>query len=432
MSVLLLGLLGGLITGISPCVLPVLPVVFLTAGAGASRPGDAPEAIQAPRSRPYWVIGGLLVGFTFVTLAGSSLLALLPIPQDTIRWIGIAALLLIGLGLLLPALQRMIERPFQRLLRRAPENTGNGFGTGLALGTVFVPCAGPVLAAIVVAGATGTVGADTVLLALSFAVGVAIPLLAFAIAGNRVAQRIRGFRRRERGIRALAGVATMLFAGALIIDAPQALQSIIPDYTASIQKSLIGDENQTTQEADSLRGCASGAAELQNCGPAPAITGITTWLNTPDGKPLTAESLTGTVTIVDFWTFDCINCRRAIPHVTAWYEQYHDVGLETIGVHSPEYPFERELAGVKRAAADLGIHYPIAVDNDFTTWDSFSNNYWPALYLIDAQGQVRHVAYGEGAYDETEELIRELLVQADPDVDLPPRTDVPDLTATWW
>lgn len=203
MDLIIIGLLGGLITGISPCILPVLPVIFLTGGAqsarfepqnadtdGAGR-AAASRTLPARRSRPYLVIAGLITSFTLVTLVGSLLLGLLHLPQDVIRWVGIAVLVLIGVGLMVPRFEQLLEKPFQWIPRKEVANSGSGFGVGLALGAVFVPCAGPVLAAIIVAGATGRIGLDTVLLTASFAIGVAVPLLVFALAGRGVIERIR-------------------------------------------------------------------------------------------------------------------------------------------------------------------------------------------------------------------------------------------------
>ncbi|HYP73348.1 MAG TPA: cytochrome c biogenesis CcdA family protein, partial [Microbacterium sp.] len=198
MDLIIIGLLGGLITGISPCILPVLPVIFLTGGAQSARFEGDSKTIPARRSRPFLVIAGLVVSFTLVTLVGSLVLGLLNLPQDIIRWVGIAVLILIGVGLMVPRFEQLLEKPFQWIPRKEVANGGSGFGVGLALGAVFVPCAGPVLAAIIVAGATGRVGLDTVLLTASFAIGVAIPLLVFALAGRGVVERIRAFRTHER------------------------------------------------------------------------------------------------------------------------------------------------------------------------------------------------------------------------------------------
>ena len=437
MDIVLIGLLGGLITGISPCILPVLPVIFLTAGARPAARGKAPEVIPAKRSRPYWIIAGLVLSFSVVTLLGSLLLGLLAIPQDAIRWAGVAVLVAIGFGMLFPGFEQLLEKPFQRLPRRAVGDGGNGFGMGLALGTIFVPCAGPVLAAIIVAGATGTIGVGTVLLTLSFAIGVAIPLLVFALAGREVAQRIRGFRKRERMIRVIGGVSLIALAIGLAFNVPQMLQRLLPDYTSGLQQSLAESDAGTsalglgglvTDENRQLDNCTNGATRLESCGTAPPIEGIESWLNTPGGEAIDLAQLRGKVVLIDFWAYSCINCQRSIPHVVAWDRAYRDAGLQVIGVHSPEYAFEKERANVAAGADDFGITYPVALDNKLSTWTNYRNRYWPAHYLIDAEGTVRHISFGEGNYAVTEKLIRELLRDADPTVELPRATDTVDAT----
>ena len=282
MSLVIIGLLGGLITGISPCILPVLPVIFLTGGAQSARFDDEP--LPASRWRPYLVIAGLVTSFTLVTLVGSLAIGLLNLPQDIIRWVGIAVLVLIGIGLLVPRFEQLLEKPFQRLARRSEvTNKGSGYGVGLALGAVFVPCAGPVLAAIIVAGSTGRIGLDTVLLTVSFAIGVAIPLLFFALAGRGLVERIRAFRTHERGLRIAAGVAMLALAVGLVFNVPQLLQRLVPDYTAAIQRDLTDSPDArraldlgglVTDENKDLDQCTNGASELESCGTAPSITGI--------------------------------------------------------------------------------------------------------------------------------------------------------------
>ena len=436
MELVIIGLLGGLITGISPCILPVLPVIFLTGGAqSARRDGDA---IPASRWRPYLVIAGLITSFTLVTLLGSLLLGALGLPQDVLRWAGIAVLVLIGVGLLVPRFEQMLEKPFQKLARRTEvQNRGSGYGVGLALGTVFVPCAGPVLAAIIVAGSTGRIDAGTVVLTVSFAVGVAVPLLFFALAGRGLVERIRAFRTRERGLRIAAGVAMLALAVGLVFNVPQLLQRLVPDYTAGIQRDLTDNPDArraldlgglVTEENEGLDRCTNGAPELESCGTAPSIRGIDAWLNTPGGAPVALNDLAGEVVLIDFWAYSCINCQRSIPHVVAWDAAYRDAGLRVIGVHSPEYAFEKDAANVAAGARDFGITYPVALDNSLSTWTNYRNRYWPAHYLIDAEGTVRHIAFGEGNYAATEKLIRELLEDADPEVALPDPTEVADET----
>ncbi|WP_353826948.1 cytochrome c biogenesis protein DipZ [Agromyces sp. SYSU T0242] len=435
LALALIGLAGGLITGISPCILPVLPVILLSGGAqGARSEGDGR---RSSGWRPYLVIAGLVVSFTLVTLIGSLLLSLLGLPQDVLRWAGIVVLVLIGIGLIVPRFQELLEAPFSRIPRREVGTDRGGFGLGLALGTVYVPCAGPVLAAITVAGSTGRVGVETIVLTASFAVGAAAPLLAFALAGRGMAERLAAFRRRQRGIRLAGGVVMIALAVGLAFNLPQALQRLVPDYTADLQRELAGSDEVAealdlgglvTDENRQLSECTNGAAELESCGPAPSIRGISGWLNTPGGEPVDLDDLRGRVVLVDFWAYSCINCQRSIPHVVAWDEAYRDAGLTVIGVHSPEYAFEKEARNVAAGAESFGIEYPVALDDSLSTWTNYRNRYWPAHYLIDADGTVRHVAFGEGHYERTERLIRELLRSADPAASLPEPTEVADET----
>ena len=416
LTVALIGFLGGLITGSSPCVLPVLPVVFLSGTA-----------------RPYRVIAGLVCSFSVVTLAGSALLSALHLPQDAIRWAALVTLTVIGLGLIFPPVMHLLERPFARLPLREPSIGRNGFGLGLTLGALYVPCAGPVLAAIVGAGGTGSIGVPTLVLTATFAVGTALPLLAFALAGRGVAERISAFRRRQRTIQIAGGITMIVLAVALVFNLPAILQRAVPDYTAALQRGIgAGDIQRKLNQGGAVGGqladCTEGFAQLQQCGPAPALSGITQWLNTPDGKPIDLASLRGKVVLIDFWAYSCINCQRAIPHVVEWYNRYRDDGFVAIGVHTPEYAFEHVPDNVASGAAGLHIDYPIALDNDYTTWNNFHNEYWPAEYLIDANGAIRHTKFGEGDYDVTENLIRQLLSDANPAVRLPGAANSADTT----
>ncbi|OCB18872.1 thiol:disulfide interchange protein [Mycobacterium malmoense] len=441
-TIALIGFLGGLITGISPCILPVLPVLLLS-GAGGSR-GISGAA------RPYLVIAGLVCSFSVATLVGSGLLTALHLPQDAIRWAALVVLVLIGAGLIFPPLQHLIERPFAYLPQRQIGANADGFGLGLTLGALYVPCAGPVLAAIVVAGGTQSIGPGALVLTATFALGNALPLLAFALAGRRVAERVAAFRRHQRAIQVAGGMMMVVLAVALVFNLPAMLQRAIPDYTTAMQHGIGADDLQRTLNpapatpppgsgglrlspagvsvTGALADCRDGAAQLQQCGPAPSVSGITEWLNTPDGKPLDEAAVRGKVVLIDFWAYSCINCQRAISHVVDWYDRYHDAGFVVIGVHTPEYAFERVPANVASGAAALHISYPVALDNGYTTWNNYQNLYWPAEYLIDANGTVRHTKFGEGDYDGTEKLIRELLVDAHPGAELPAATRAADTT----
>jgi cytochrome c biogenesis protein CcdA/thiol-disulfide isomerase/thioredoxin len=438
-SLALIGVLGGLITGISPCILPVLPVIFLSGGAQSARDPDADAIRRVSRWRPYQVILGLVVSFSLFTLVGSFLLALLHLPQDVLRWAGIVVLILIGIGLIVPAFQHILEKPFSWIPQRNVGTERSGFVLGFALGAVYVPCAGPVLAAITVAGSTGRIGIDTIVLTLSFAIGAALPLLIFALAGRRVAERVKAFRKRQKLIRTIGGAVMIALAVGLVFNLPQYLQRIVPDYTSTLNDGL-GDSGQVDKALNlgglvndqnkDLSKCTNDAAKLESCGTAPDITGIQAWFNTPDDQPITLDQERGKVVLLDFWAYSCINCQRSIPHVVAWEKAYSKDGLQIIGIHSPEYAFEKEQRNVEAGAKDFGITYPVALDNNLSTWSNYRNRYWPAHYLIDPTGTVRNIQFGEGNYAQTEQLIRQLLQQRDPNVQLPPATEVADDTPT--
>jgi thiol-disulfide isomerase/thioredoxin len=238
--------------------------------------------------------------------------------------------------------------------------------------------------------------------------------------------------------RQVIGVVLVVTALLIGLNLTDGLQRALPGYTNALQSHI--ENNASAQQAlgqvtgnvvsGALANCTPASPVLQQCGKAPALVGISRWLNTPGDKPLTLAGLRGHVVLVDFWTYSCINCQRTLPHVEAWNRAYAKDGLTVIGVHTPEFAFEHVTSNVAQAASQLGVHYPIAQDNDYDTWNAYKNNYWPAEYLIDAKGDVRHVDFGEGEYGQTETFIRQLLVKADPTVVLPPRTDVPDRTPT--
>ncbi|MEX0173977.1 cytochrome c biogenesis protein DipZ [Streptomyces sp. LMG1-1-1.1] len=452
-TLVLIGLLGGLITAVSPCILPVLPVVFLAGGPGAdapaprdvaavavggaardSAPGGAPPPVRSGRNlRPYAVVAGLVVSFGFFTLLGVTIISALGLPQDLLRYVGLSLLVLIGLGLVFPPVERVLEKPFSRIPQRQVNREGSAFVLGLGLGLLYVPCAGPVLAAITVAGARGEIDGDIVVLTLAFAVGTAIPLLAFALAGRRVAERVAAFRTRARRLRVVSGILMIALAFALAFDVTTALQRALPDYTSAAQR-RVEDSDAARQKLsglyddsnEELSRCEDGVDELRSCGQAPPLAGIAGWLNTPGGLPLDLADLRGRVVLIDFWTYSCINCQRSIPHIEEWDRAYRDKGLTVIGVHSPEFAFEKNAGNVADQTRKLGITYPVALDNELDTWDAYRNRFWPAKYLIDAEGTVRYFTFGEGRYARTENLVRELLRQADPSVVLPPPTDQSD------
>jgi len=412
------GLVSGLITAISPCVLPVLPVVLTsTIQDGA-----------ASRRRPFVVVGGLVTSFGVFTLLGGALLSLLHLPQDVLRWTGIVVLSVVGLGLLWPRIGHLLEAPF--VYTRIPRlnRDGNGFVLGLGLGLVFVPCAGPILASITVLAATARIGPGLVLLTAAYCIGIAVPLLAFALAGQRITARIRFVRERTVLMRGIAGGVMIATALVIALNLAEPLQRVVPGWlTAASDR--IQSNGAVRQQLDSLarRGpgaggaaagrvlsfdaCAQDPSVLHNCGPATELTGLTGWLNS---DPLTLRSLRGKVVLVDFWTYSCINCQRTLPYLERWNADYAKDGLIVIGVHSPEFAFEHVPSNVADNAARLGVTYPIALDNNLATWQAYQQQFWPSHYLIDQTGTVRQVHYGEGSYAATEALIRELLAAPAP------------------
>jgi cytochrome c biogenesis protein CcdA/thiol-disulfide isomerase/thioredoxin len=385
-----IGLAAGFITAISPCVLPVLPIIFAGGATGSRR-------------KPFAIIAGLIVSFTAFTLFGVWLLKKLGLPEDLLRNVAIALLFLVAATLLFPKVEEIVQRPFLRLTRRPAGDLGGGFLLGASLGLVFVPCAGPVLAAITVVGATQDVGARAVVLTLAYATGAAIPLLLVAFGGRAGANALRPHAHR---IRQALGVVVALTALAIALNVDRHFQTAIPGYTESLQKK-VEQSGRAQHELQKLRGTtAVSDTTLHDAGPAPALAGLTNWINS---KPLTLKNLHGKVVLVDFWTYSCINCLRTLPHVKAWYQAYRKDGLVVLGVHTPEFAFEHVPSNVRGAVHRLGITYPVALDNDYSTWNAFHNQYWPAKYLIDRRGHIRFVHFGEGEYDTTESRIRTLL-----------------------
>ncbi len=397
---LAIGFVAGVITAVSPCVLPVLPIVLAGGAAGGTR-------------RPYAIVAGLLVSFTVFTLSASALLSALGLPQDTLRDIAIALLFVVAATLLVPRFGMAIEAPFARLSRGPSSDLGGGFVLGAALGLVFVPCAGPVLATVSVLAAEHKVGVRLVLLTLAYAAGAGTVLLLFAIGGQRVARRMRATR---IWWRPALGVVMAAAALAIVFNLDQTLQTHLGSYTTALQKHT-EESGYATRHLGSLKGTTgtlkvtqpATATKLPVYGTAPEFAGIDHWLNTPNDTPLTLAGLRGKVVLVDFWTYSCINCLRTLPHLAAWYSAYHKDGLEIVGVHTPEFAFEHELGNVENAVHRLHVTWPVALDNDYGTWNAYNNEYWPADYLVDRTGKVRSVSYGEGDYGKTEEAIRDLL-----------------------
>jgi len=379
-------------------VLPVLPIVL--AGGATGR-------------RPLAIVAGIVVSFTVFTLFAAWLLDLLGLPQDVLRNLAIALLLLVAVSLLVPKVGELLARPLQALTRRGSGDHGGGFLLGASLGLVFVPCAGPVLAAVTVLAAQREFGLRTLALTLAYAVGAALPMLAIALAGQRAA---RSFRSRAEAIRRGAGVLVGVAALAIALGVDQDLQTWIPGYVESLQERI--ERSPTAQRElreltgskapEASTGDGDGEGKLTDYGTAPDFQGLGAWINS---EPLTLSGLRGRVVLIDFWTYSCINCLRTLPYIREWDDRYRAAGLTIVGVHSPEFAFERVESNVRENTKELKLRYPIALDNDFGTWRAWSNQYWPAKYLIDRDGHVRYYHFGEGEYGETEEAIRTLLAE---------------------
>jgi len=404
---------AGMVTAISPCVLPVLPIVF------------AGSAVGVPR-RPFAIVAGLVCSFTAFTLAATALLSALGLPQDILRNVAIGVVLLLGLSLLVPPLGQLVERPFQALGRRRLGDAGSGFLLGVALGGLFTPCAGPIVAAVAFVAATEQFSATAVLVTLAYSLGAGVVLLGLAIAARRglswgpLKERAPVVRRAFGGLIVAVGI---IMAFGLDLD----LQTRVPSYTQALQgleesaaaatriETLVGGTKPRAKESQSL----------EDFGEAPEFQQIDGWLNS---KPLTLAQLRGKVVVIDFWTFSCVNCLRTLPYVKRWYDTYRDKGLVIVGVHSPEFAFEHDAGNVRDAVAELGVDWPIALDNEFGTWSAWGNQYWPAKYFIDRRGHVRAAHFGEGEYEKSESIIRELL--AEPGLPPPVSGEVTDQTPT--
>lgn len=465
LTLIAVGVVAGLVTGLSPCILPVLPGILAVSslsprgatgaprmpvprgsgiGVGSAGPlataesrppgggpwpgvdpavrtGDPSASPAVDRRRPYLIIAGLLTSFTALTLLGTAAVAALGIPEHWLRSAGIVVLIVVGLGLLVPAVGHRIEALFARIPQHGPHRGGSAFLFGVTFGVAFVPCAGPVLAAITVLAATQGPTVGLLVLTLAFAAGLAVPLLLVAHLGQGMGRRLS---HRMPTVRRVAGAVLVVTGVALALGIAEVAQRAVPGYVSAVQRSVedsagaraaIRDLSpDAANDADlSFDECERDPSTLANCGPAPELVGINAWLNTADGQPLSIADLTaaGRTVLVDFWTYSCINCQRTLPYLTAWDRAYRDQGLTIIGVHSPEFAFEREVGNVAQRAADFDVEYPIAIDNDFETWRAYDQRYWPAKYLIDRTGTVRQVHYGEGAYEQTEALIRALLAE---------------------
>jgi cytochrome c biogenesis protein CcdA/thiol-disulfide isomerase/thioredoxin len=429
---LVFAFLAGAGTALSPCVLPLLPALLSAGGVGGRR-------------RPLGVVLGLSITFTVTIVGLANVVDGVGLGSDPLRDISIVVLLVFGIVLLLPEVAARLEAPLSRLARFGPRSTGDGFLSGLlvggALGFVYTPCASPILAAVIsVSAASG----KTVLIALAYALGSALVLLALTLGGRRLLDRARAAGRGpvlQRVLGTIMILTALAIATNQDVKFDQFVAQHIPNVnlTATLECSPtvttrlheISGREPKFAPANGSSACSGSATKLHpaalnasqgtllaaarqlpTLGVAPEFTETEDWFNTPGNRPLSLSSLQGRVVLVDFWTYTCINCIRTLPYLKAWDAAYANRGLTIVGVETPEFAFEHDASNVSNAIHQFGLHYPVVQDNNMGTWNAYGNEDWPADYLIDAHGNVRYMAVGEGDYPQTETAIRALLAEA--------------------
>ncbi len=417
MWLLVLAYLGGVLTIVSPCILPVLPFVFARTGQPFMKSGLP-------------LLAGMALTFALVAslaaVGGGWVVQL----NQYGRWLALVFVALFGLTLLLPQLAERLTRPLVAAGSRLSEaagadarpRPGASFLIGVATGLLWAPCAGPILGLLLTGAALQGASIATTLLLLAYAAGAATSLAVALLLGGKVFAAMKRsigageWVRRGLGGAMLAGVAAIAlgldtgilarFSTASTGGIEQALVSRLAGKTPNGSGAMMAK----VPAADGAMSVADKAADtLPVEGNLPPLDGAVQWLNSP---PLDAQALKGKVVLVDFWTYSCINCLRTLPYLKAWAEKYRDQGLVVIGVHAPEFAFERNVGNVSKAMKDLGINYPVAIDNEFRIWRAFNNEYWPAHYFADAQGRIRYHHFGEGAYAESERVIQQLMREA--------------------
>jgi cytochrome c biogenesis protein CcdA/thiol-disulfide isomerase/thioredoxin len=404
---------AGAATAVSPCVLPVLPVA-LSAG------------VTGGRRRPLGVVSGLALSFTFAAVALVYVISAFGLPNDLLRTLAIVALIGFGSSLLIPRVGDRIEVLIGRIVPRASGPSGEGFWSGMlvggGLGFVYAPCAGPILAGVITVSASQSFTSARLAVALAYGIGSAVVLYALMLGGRRLTSRLS-----KRGPRFQMGMGAVMVLVALAMlgnydtrfetSIASSLPSVLVDpsngleTSHSAQAQLASLRGHKARRAGGLREADAGL-KLPVLGNAPELVGTQSWFNTPGDRPLTLAGMRGHVVLVDFWTYSCINCIRSLPYLNAWNAKYAGKGLEIIGVHTPEFPFEHSASNVAEAIRQNGIRYPVVQDNNYSTWNAYKNEYWPAEYLIDAQGRIRLADFGEGDYTGKERAIRSLLVES--------------------
>lgn len=423
---LLFAFISGLITIAAPCIWPLLPIVLSASATGGHR-------------KPLGITLGIISTFGIFTLSISYIVKIIPFDPNSLRLFAVIVIVFLGLILLIPKFSAKVEGLVSRLNSRFSFGTQNkngligGFITGMALGLVWAPCAGPILATIATLSATQAVNSSIVLVTITYILGIGIPLFIFASFGRRIFSKSKKLSPYLGKIQQIFGIIMILTAVLIFTNYDKIIEAKLLNYFPSYSNFLtkLESNSDVTNELTKLKGQKSQESIDKNSlfntnTPAPDFAGITNWINS---NPLTIDRLKGKVVLVDFWTYTCINCIRTLPHVTAWYNKYNKDGFVVVGVHTPEFQFEHEARNVENAMRQYNIHYPVAQDNNYATWNAYSNQYWPAEYLIDTKGNIRRVEFGEGEYSQTETAIQILLKEAGKKVDSK-LENVPDQTPT--
>jgi len=425
---LVFAFLAGFVTILAPCIWPVLPIVLSSAAEGRGH------------KRPLGITLGVIISFAVFTLTVSTLVRVFHLDANILRLIAVVIIASLGLMMIFPALYSKFEILVTKLSNvfgikgtREGNDFWPGFITGLSLGIVWSPCAGPILATIATLAATGKVNIDVILVTIAYVIGVGIPLFAFAYGGQKLISKLKNVSQYTGKIQQVFGVIMILAAWAILTNYDQTLQLALINKFPILGNAVNGFENSTVviNQLNVLKGQDSNQSttnsDLLNVNtPAPDFVGITNWINT-GGKQISIKDLKGKVVLVDFWTYTCINCIRTLPHVVNWYNKYKNDGFVVVGIHTPEFQFEHDTKNVENAVKTYNITYPVGQDNDYSTWNNFSNNYWPAEYLIDATGNIRRTDFGEGNYDKMETAIQQLLKGAGQQVGTG-ISDIPDTT----
>ncbi len=399
MLIYLLAFVGGVLTILSPCILPVLPFVFARADQPFRRSGLP-------------LLGGMALTFSIVAIAAAFGGHWVVRLNQGGRYVAMLIFLLLGITLLFPSLAEALTRPLVRAggrLQGGPtteSSIGKSFVLGISTGLLWAPCAGPILGLILTGAAIQGPGAHSSFLLLSFALGAATSLGIALFAGNKAFSAMKRSLSVQVWIRRALGVAVIMGVVAIALGWDTNLLIKFSFVNTSKAEAHLINALGPQKPAGGVVTTASSETVLADEGPMPELNGAVAWLNSP---PLTRESLRGKVVLIDFWTYSCINCLRALPYVEAWSEKYKDAGLVVIGVHTPEFAFEKEQSNVEKAVRDLKVNYAVAIDSDYKIWRAFNNEYWPAHYIIDGKGRIRYHHFGEGEYDESERVIQQLL-----------------------